>query len=57
MEYFRTFQDMLGPHMLAFFAEAIGEGRFPRETNLATIVVLPKPGHRRSVEPHIGPFY
>ena len=44
-EYFRSFRDLLGPHLLNFFVEAVERMRFPAEVNLATIVVLLKQGH------------
>ena len=35
----------MGPHVLSAFTLAIQNTRLPQDTNLATIVVLPKPGH------------
>ena len=44
VEYFRTFGDELGEHLLSSFEEAVEKAMFPPETNLATIVILLKPG-------------
>ena len=44
-EYYCTFRELLEPHLIDTYAEAIENSRFPPDINIATIVVLPKAGH------------
>ena len=44
IEYFRCYHDLLVPHLLAPYKEALSRGSFPPDFDKAAIVVLPKAG-------------
>ena len=54
LEYYQKLCNLLLPHLLSMYKEAIALGRFPKDLDLATVVVLHNKGIPRSTVPPIG---